>query len=307
MSRERSTAELILQTPAKVNLFLEVLGKRADGYHELQSLMLAVDLEDTLEFATDSAGQLSLTCDLPELSCGPENLVRRAAEALRQHAGITHGARVHLRKRIPMQAGLAGGSSDAAATLVGLNRLWNLGLTPIELASIGATVGSDVNFFLAAPAAWCTGRGEKVEPLALSRLIDLVLACPAQGLATADVFRQVQLPARPRDGLEIRAALARGAIDELSRHLHNRLQESAERLCPAIAQVCKALENLGASGCLMTGSGSTVFGLCRDREDAVRVASSLGAVIPSVPLRYCAAAVSPAVIRGADGTTGTHT
>lgn len=300
MSRERHTAELALHTPAKVNLFLEVLGKRPDGYHELESLMLAVNVVDSLEFWRDDAGQLSLTCDTPGLSCGPDNLVLRAAEALRRHTGVTHGMRVHLCKRIPMQAGLAGGSSDAAATLVGLNRLWQLGLSTAELMQIGATVGSDVNFFFAAPAAWCTGRGEKATPVKLGRPLDLVLACPEQGLATADVFRKVQVSATPASGHGILEALAGGDIDEIGRQLHNRLQEPAEELCPAIAQVRHALQAAGTPGCLMTGSGSTVFALCRDRLEAIRVASSLGAVIPTVPLRYCTAAVSSAVIRGAD-------
>jgi len=300
MSSERAPAELLLHTPAKVNLFLEVLGKRPDGYHELQSLMLAVDLEDSLEFSRDDTGELSLTCDVPALSCGPENLVLRAAEALRRHTGVTHGARVHLCKRIPMQAGLGGGSSDAAATLIGLNRLWNLGLSSADLAAIGATVGSDVSFFFAAPAAWCTGRGEKTEATTMGRPLNLVLACPVQGLSTAEIFRHVRVSATPESGVEIRQALTAGDLDELGRRLFNRLQEPAEKLCPAIAQVRHALAGLGVAGCLMTGSGSSVFAVCRDRSEAMRVASSLGAVIPTVPLRYCAAAVSPAVIRGAD-------
>src|SRR5262245_17549632 len=120
MPRERGTDALVVQTPAKVNLHLEVLAKRADGYHDLETLLVAVTLHDTLEFRPDDSGALTLTCDRPDLSCGPDNLVLKAAEALRKHAGFTGGAAIHLAKRIPMQAGLGGGSSDAAATLSGL-------------------------------------------------------------------------------------------------------------------------------------------------------------------------------------------
>src|SRR5438067_3423529 len=163
MSRDRVTDALVVETPAKVNLHLEILARRPDGYHDLETLLVAVSLYDTLEFRPDRSGALTLTCNRPDLSCGPDNLVLKAAAALRRHSGYSGGAAIHLTKVIPMQAGLAGGSSDAAATLSGLNRLWNLGLEKDELARLGAEIGSDVPFFFAAPAAWCTVRGEIVE------------------------------------------------------------------------------------------------------------------------------------------------
>src|SRR5947208_3153678 len=167
--------------PAKVNLHLEVLGRRPDGYHELATLMVAVSLHDTLDLRDEPAGAVRLSCDQPDLSAGPDNLVCRAAELVRRRAGHAGGVGITLRKRIPLAAGLAGGSSDAAATLAGLNRLWRLGWSNAELARLGAELGSDVAFFFATPAAWCTGRGERVEPLTLGRPLDLVLACPAAG------------------------------------------------------------------------------------------------------------------------------
>src|SRR5262249_968079 len=175
MTRERRPASLATQAPAKVNLFLEVLGKRPDGYHDLEPLMVAVDVTDTLEFWPDESGALTLTCDAPGLTTGPDNLVLRAAESLKRQVNHRGGAAIHLAKRIPIQAGLAGGSSDAATTLKALNRLWNLGLTDTELARVGAEIGSDVAFFFASGAAWCTGRGEKVEPITLGRPLDFVL------------------------------------------------------------------------------------------------------------------------------------
>jgi 4-diphosphocytidyl-2-C-methyl-D-erythritol kinase len=282
MTSERNTEAFAVQAPAKVNLFLEVLAKRPDGYHDLETLLVAVDLYDSLEFHAEATGALSLSCDDPGLSCGPDNLVLRAATKLRQHTGCSQGARIHLRKRIPMQAGLAGGSSDAAATLSALNRLWYLGLSRDELLRIGAELGSDVNFFFAAPAAWCTGRGERVERQTLGRTLDFVLAHPGVGLSTAQVFREVRVPEHPLSGAAIREAVGRGDVEEVGRLLHNRLQEPAEALCPAVRVLRNELEAAGPARCLMTGSGSSVFALCRDRPEALRVASRLDAVVPNL-------------------------
>ena len=159
--------------------------------------MVAVSLYDTLLFGDDPSGTVRLHCDRPDLSAGPDNLICRAAELLRRRAGRDLGADIRLWKRIPMAAGLGGGSSDAAAALAGLNALWRLGLSRAELAALGAELGSDVPFFFAGPAAWCTGRGEKVEAVALGRPLDFVLVSPPVGLSTAEVFRNVAVPPEP--------------------------------------------------------------------------------------------------------------
>jgi 4-diphosphocytidyl-2-C-methyl-D-erythritol kinase len=271
----RSTSAVRVWTPAKVNLFLEVHARRADGYHELATLMTAVSLYDTLEFTEEPTGATLLHCDHPSLSTGPDNLVRRAVELVRRHSGRSEGVAARLWKRIPMAAGLAGGSSDAAATLAGLNRLWRLGWDREELARLGAELGSDVSFFFAAPAAWCTGRGERIEPLRLGRSLDFVLVSPSVGLSTAEVFRGVTIPAEPISGEAVRRAAAAGDVRELSRRLHNRLQPAAERLCPDVAGLCARLAGLGPAGQLMTGSGSTVFALCRNPGEALTLARAL--------------------------------
>jgi 4-diphosphocytidyl-2-C-methyl-D-erythritol kinase len=261
--------------PAKVNLFLEVLGKRADSYHEVATLMVAIDLADELDFAPDESGELSLTCDEPDLSTGPENLVLKAASRLRTETGCTAGARIHLRKRIPWAAGLGGGSSDAAATLEGLNELWELALSPAALARIGTEIGSDVPFFLNGPAAWCTGRGEVVTPAPMGRPLDLVLVKPPEGLRTADVYRRLTVPADPADGAAARKSLASGDVEALGRALFNRLQEPAFVLSPAVADANRRVQRVGAAGCLMTGSGSSLFALCRSPSEARRVYDDL--------------------------------
>jgi 4-diphosphocytidyl-2-C-methyl-D-erythritol kinase len=274
---ERQGDALRVRTPAKVNLFLEVLGWRPDGYHEIATLMAMVSLFDTLEIAPNVTGGLSLHCDYPGLSTGPDNLVLRAARLLRERTGCALGAEICLTKRIPLAAGLAGGSSDAAAALEGLSRLWRLRLSSVKLASLAAELGSDVPFFLAGPAAWCTGRGEKTTSAPIKGPLHFVLACPPIGLSTAEAYGAVTVPELPLDGQEIRRAVADGNVNEIGRNLFNRLQRAAEELCPAVAETRERLEALRPAGVLMSGSGTSVFALCRDHHEALRVAHGLSA------------------------------
>ena len=272
---------VMVQAPAKLNLFLEVLGRRADGYHDIESLMVTVDLCDTLTFEPGPSGRIEFTCDDASLPTGSENLVVRAAESLRASFGPDRGARIHLRKVIPAKAGLAGGSSDAAATLEGLNRLWGLDVPPDRLDALAAAIGSDVSFFRHGPLAWCRGRGERVEPLALPGALHFVLVCPPVGVATAAVYRRVVPPDRPRSTEGISRALHAGDAARLGQEFFNRLQPVAESLEPSLGAVRDALTNLGPSldGHLMSGSGSSYFGLARDRaaaEDAARRLGLLG-------------------------------
>ncbi|MGH7442041.1 MAG: 4-(cytidine 5'-diphospho)-2-C-methyl-D-erythritol kinase, partial [bacterium] len=159
-----SSPVMTLAAPAKINLSLEVLARREDGFHEVRMLMAAVSLCDELDFAP--AEKLTLDCDRPSLDCGEGNLVLRAARALQAALGRELGARIYLRKRIPLGGGLAGGSTDAAAALKGLNLLWEGGLGTAELEHLAATLGSDIPFCLGAGWAYATGRGEKLERLA---------------------------------------------------------------------------------------------------------------------------------------------
>lgn len=266
-------APLTLRAPAKVNLFLEVPHRRPDGFHAVATMMVAIDLADTLSFMT--APTLTLTCTDPALSTGADNLVMKAADRLRAFSGRSDGAHIHLTKNIPAAAGLAGGSSDAAATLVGLSRLWNLNLDPETLAALAADLGSDVAFFLAPSAAWCTGRGEIVEPVRLGRTLHFVLVCPAEGLSTAAVYRALTPPAQPRDGGAMRRAVASGDVVAIGRELFNRLQTPAETLMPRLGEWRQTLGAEAPLGCLMSGSGSTLFALCADRADASALAGRL--------------------------------
>jgi 4-diphosphocytidyl-2-C-methyl-D-erythritol kinase len=174
-----------------------------------------------------------------------------------------------------MAAGLAGGSTDAAAALAGLNELWGLKLPQTRLAGLAGRVGSDVAFFFQTPAAWCTGRGEKVEALKLDRPLWFVIVCPAVGLSTAEVYREGSVPVEPVNGAKVREALIGGDVEELGRNLHNRLQDAADRLRPELARVRQRLAELAPAGSLMSGSGTSCFALCRDEAEAWRIAQHL--------------------------------
>jgi 4-diphosphocytidyl-2-C-methyl-D-erythritol kinase len=263
-----------LRAPAKVNLFLEVTARRPDGYHELRTLLVAVSLFDALTFAP-ARGAIRLSCTDPNLGTGPENLIVRAAELLQRHTGTTAGAVIGLTKRIPIAAGLGGGSSDAATTLIGLNRVWKLGLGRDELIGLAAMLGSDVAFFLRPPAAWCTGRGEDVTPWPVGRRLHLVLACPPFGLSTAEVYRGVAVPARPVSGAAMKKAVQAGDAAAIGRLLHNRLQKPAMALRPELTDWLGWLAAQRPLGQLVSGSGSTVFALARDAADARRIAAAV--------------------------------
>jgi 4-diphosphocytidyl-2-C-methyl-D-erythritol kinase len=272
MRIERQAGALTIQAPAKVNLFLEVLGKRPDGYHNIETLMVAVNLFDTLRFREEPSGEIRLTCNYPELSTGSDNLVIRAAALLKKKTGYEKGARITLTKRIPLAAGLAGGSSDAAATLAGLNRLWRLGLTRARLMALAKELGSDVAFFFSTSAAWCTGRGERVRPLRLRKPLWFVLAALPIGLSTARVYGGLRVPENPQEGEKIRRAVRASTVEEIGRLLHNRLQPVAQRMCPVIRTVCQQLAQSEPAGVLMSGSGPSVYALCRNHGEAVRIA-----------------------------------
>jgi 4-diphosphocytidyl-2-C-methyl-D-erythritol kinase len=263
--------------PAKLNLFLEVLERRPDGYHEIESLMVAVSLYDTLTFTNDPSGAISLRCDDPTVPAGSDNLVVTAAERLKAMARSPRGARIVLQKAIPVQAGLAGGSSDAAATLTALDQLWELHTPRARLDALAGEIGSDVAFFAHAPAAFVRGRGEIVEFVPLRETYHFVLLCPPVGMSTAEVYRHVILPERPRPIGPILEALARGEPAALGQCLFNRLQPIAESLRPDLTRVRDALASLGplVGGSLMSGSGSAYFGLCPNETAAGQAAEIL--------------------------------
>lgn len=279
-----------VSAPAKVNLFLEVLGKRSDGYHELETLMVTISLFDTLRFRTVDSAQFVLKnhwCGSPEsarlvhelLPNDQRNLVWKAASLLAQAAGVKHAAQIDVFKRIPLAAGLAGGSSDAAATLVGLNRLWKLNLSYSDLRELGALLGSDVPFFLAQTnAAICRGRGELIEPLQMDVPLHLIIVKPDVGLSTAQVFQHC-IPAPVASSVSKMAqSLQDGNLTRIGNNLMNRLNWPATRLCPQVQQLETVFTGLPVLGHVMSGSGTSYLGLCRNRQQSVALASRLRAL-----------------------------
>jgi 4-diphosphocytidyl-2-C-methyl-D-erythritol kinase len=241
-----------LAAPAKLNLFLHVVGRRDDGYHLLQSVFALIDWQDTLHLETRPHGAISrhdLTVALPS-----DDLCTKAARALQQATGCPLGVHITLRKDIPSEAGLGGGSSDAATCLLGLNRLWNLGLGRADLARLGAQLGADIPFFIGGQNAWVEGVGEQLTPLALPAAQFVVLK-PPTGLATQGIFQSELLKrdTKPATILgftaDARTPFGFGCND---------LQGVATTLCPEVATALQLLENVGLAG-RMTGSGSAVF------------------------------------------------
>jgi 4-diphosphocytidyl-2-C-methyl-D-erythritol kinase len=281
---------LLIHTPAKLNVYLQVLGKRLDGFHELETVMVSVGLYDTLRFTDDPSGDCTLRC-VDRRRRGPSrtnrdfilpadgsNLVLRAANRLREATGTTRGVRIELYKRIPLAAGLAGGSSDAAATLAGLNRLWKLRLSTAALRELAAELGSDVPFFLHDTAvAVCRGRGEIIEPVKLSTNLHFVIARPSTGLSTPLVFRHCRPGVGPWPVAAMVECLAQGRIGRVGSRLYNSLQEPAERLNPEVAQLRDAFSRQPFAGHLMSGSGTSYFGLCAHRRQALQLSARLRA------------------------------
>ncbi|MCF8032021.1 MAG: 4-(cytidine 5'-diphospho)-2-C-methyl-D-erythritol kinase [Desulfarculaceae bacterium] len=264
--------KLALEAPAKVNLHLRILGRRPDGYHDLATLMQPLDLADTLEVELGGRG-LGLTCDRPELE-GPDNLVLAAARAYYQALGRPPAARFHLTKRIPVAAGLGGGSSDAAAALLALNALHQSALPPERLAALAAGLGADVPFFLAGCSAWCTGIGQRVEPWEDFPCLNYVLVNPGFALSTAWVYQHFDLQwTNTPQTIKIKRPRRTGDFfDEL---LFNDLEVVSLREHPVLGEIKAALSKAGAEGCLMSGSGPTVFGVFADASRGEEAAHRL--------------------------------
>ncbi len=269
-----------VQAHAKINLTLDVLGRRADGYHELATIMQTIELCDTLCLSASADNHVHMICSRPELG-NAENLAARAAEAVRQHIGSLQGLKIELYKRIPMAAGLGGGSSDAAAVLLALRRWWWLDLSQADLLGIAASLGSDVPFFLTGGLALCEGRGERITPLTSfwpQQMRWLILLKPAIMISTAAVFRQ--LPATDYTGGEhsraVQEALQAGRLPGRE-DLHNGLERSVMTRYPEVARARKDMLNAGAPHVRLSGSGPSLYTFFADLAPALSVQQQLQA------------------------------
>lgn len=285
-----------IQAPAKLNLYLEVLGRRDDEFHSLQTLMVPVRVYDQLRYSPDPDRQLALRVRnlLPQpqaadlLGSNDDNLILRAARLLGAKAGIVPNGTFQLVKRIPVQAGMGGGSSDAAAALLLVSRAWNLNYTREQLAPLAAELGSDVPFFLGSSAAVCCGRGELIEPIDRLPKMHYVIAKPPQGLSTAEVFGclpSVDQPTTARESHSNRSlhhliqSLQRGAIVQAGRWMTNRLEDGAAQLAPWLTRLRELFASIGCLAQFMTGSGSAYVGVMRSARHARQMSQRLQSLI----------------------------
>jgi 4-diphosphocytidyl-2-C-methyl-D-erythritol kinase len=269
------------QSPCKVNLLLNIFGKRPDGFHELETVMHPVPVHDLLTF--ERTGQsIQLSCSEPSLPTDSRNLVYRAAEAFLKTAKINEGTRVYLEKRIPMAAGLGGGSGNAATTLVGLNEIFGKPLSTNQLDEIAAALGSDIPFFLQDKPALATGRGEKIQPLEFFpalRGTALVLIHPGFGIATAWAYQQLAkfpnaLNGQPGRAQKLISLLKKTDLKSAATGFYNSLEAPALEKYPLLALFQEFLRENGAAGTLMSGSGSTTFAVVENEGAADNLADN---------------------------------
>jgi len=275
---------LCLKARAKVNLWLEVIGLRQDGFHDILTLFHQIDLADTVKLSdTGPGGPVRCFSDSDAVPAGLENIAAGAAVVLARKAGCDRGADIDIGKRIPVAAGLAGGSADAAAVLAGLNQLWGCGFSPEELQSLGRELGSDVPFCLLGGTAVGRGRGDRLEPVAPGCRPGVVLACPPLPVSTATAYSELDrfrrnTGLRPTGDEGLAAAvrsLERGDMAGLAPALHNAFDAWAQARYPLLARLKRDMLAAGALGALVSGTGPTVLGLAKDVQEARFVAARL--------------------------------
>lgn len=251
--------EISLKAPAKVNLYLKVLGKRPDGFHEIESLMQAVDLYDIITL--EKSDVVELTCDDPNIPNGDSNLAVKAALAFRDRFYFP-GVKIDLKKNIPHGAGLGGGSSDAAFVLRGLCKLFKIVPDPKEILEIAAAIGSDVPFFLGRGQALVRGRGENVETIRMPTDYEIILLVPPMAISTADIYRKVRINlTKKSESILLKTRITISRFNNLVTQLSNDLEEAVTCDYPELIELKEILRGAGAIAALMTGSGSAFFGI----------------------------------------------
>lgn len=267
---------LYVKAPAKINLTLDVLYKRPDNFHEVEMIMTTVDLADRIGLESRSDGLIKIVSTDNFVPDDDRNFAYQAAELLKDTYGIQEGVTITIEKQIPIAAGLAGGSSDAAATLRGLNELWNLNLTLDELAVHGAKIGSDVSFCVYGGTALATGRGEKIQEIPAPPTCWVVLAKPKVGVSTADIYGGLKI-----EGLEhpntkqMIEAIEQSNYELMCQSLGNVLETVTFKLHPEVVMIKEQMQRFGADAVLMSGSGPTVFGLVESEARVSRIYNGL--------------------------------
>ncbi|MDU0814689.1 4-(cytidine 5'-diphospho)-2-C-methyl-D-erythritol kinase [Bacillus siamensis] len=267
---------ILEKAPAKINLSLDVRSKRPDGYHEVEMIMTTIDLADRIELTELPENVIRVASHNRFVPDDQRNLAYQAAKLLKERFQVKKGVSIMITKVIPVAAGLAGGSSDAAATLRGLNRLWDLKLSVEELAELGAEIGSDVSFCVYGGTALATGRGEKIRHISAPPHCWVVLAKPTIGVSTAEVYRRLNLQqVRHPDVQAMIDAIEEKSFQKVCSQLGNVLESVTLNLHPEVAMIKNQMKRFGADAVLMSGSGPTVFGLVQYESKVQRIYNGL--------------------------------
>ncbi len=265
-----------IKSPAKINIGLKVAGKRADGYHDIETIFQMLDLCDDIVL-TESADAITLHSNSRDIPTDERNLAYKAAKLLRERTEVDKGVKIEICKHIPIAAGLGGGSSNAAAALLGLNYIWDLGLSRDDLLPMAKTIGADVPFFLSAPRAMGIGRGDELQTLPIKSKFYVILLNPGLHISTQWVYKnlKLELTKNKNDIKIIKFMLEKDEIEKTAGFMFNDLESVVTEEYGVINDMKYALLSEGAAGSLMSGSGSTVFGIFKDYNLAKRAGESL--------------------------------
>ncbi|MDR2833082.1 MAG: 4-(cytidine 5'-diphospho)-2-C-methyl-D-erythritol kinase [Streptococcaceae bacterium] len=268
--------EIREKAPAKINLGLDTLYKREDGFHELEMIMTSIDLSDHITVSSLDEKKIQLTTNIAFLPTDKRNHVYQAAQKLMNEFNIQIGVKIHIEKTIPVSAGLAGGSSDCAATLRALNKLWKLNLSLDELANIGSQIGSDVPYCIYGNTSLVTGRGEIIQPIKDMPSCYVILVKPNQSVSTPTIFKALNVQEAHHPNIAaLKWAIETNNYQEMTKHMGNSLEEVTVQRIPKIARIKDAMMKFGADVALMSGSGPTVFCLVKQEKRAQRIFNAL--------------------------------
>lgn len=268
--------EVIEKAPAKINLGYDITGERLDGYHEVETIMTSVDLSDHLVFTEGNQGEIQIETDNCFLPLDERNHIYQAVEQIRSYCQIDKGIHIHLQKRIPVAAGLAGGSSDAAATLRGLNRFWDLNLSTEELHKLGAEIGSDVPYCLEGGTVYARGRGDELQFLPSIPQCWVILVKPRVSISTPKIFKEIKNYNLSHPNIQaVREAIVQQDFDDMCQHLENALEVITIDKCHQVLDIKQCMLKMKADAVVMSGSGPTMIALCQQYRKAQRIVNGL--------------------------------
>lgn len=279
---KKNSTELRLKANAKINLFLEVLDKRPDGYHNIETVFQSIDLHDTIILRENVSGKIEVECDNPQVPTGPANLAYRAAELLLNESGRHNGVVICIIKKIPVGAGLAGGSTDAAATLIGLNELWGLGYSIADLIRLGSKLGADVPFCIVGGTALGLERGDQLTRLAPFPETPVVIANPGFQVSTAQAYSNLKnlgLTRIRKSANILIEKMQQNNVPDAAKELFNVFESVVFGEYPLVLEIKDEFIRSGALGALMTGSGPTVFALARDSSSALHIHNQINKLV----------------------------